>query len=265
MNRPPQRPPVSRADAPTIAPLIRDSALPVYQQIKTAIAEKIRAGTWAPGHKMDSENELVATLQVSRMTVHRALRELQQEGLLRRVHGVGTFVAEPVRHASLVELKDIAQEIRAQGRTHQADVQVESQVPASREIAERLALTPGSPVFHVVLVHHQDRTPIQIEERYVNPAMAPDFLSVDFTHTTPTEYLVQLFRPDEMEHIVQATMADAQQQAQLAISPDEPCLRLLRRTWKAQRVVTSVSLLYPSSRYDLVARYTTDEYRSTHQ
>ena len=71
-----------------------------------------------------------------------------------------------------------------------------------------------------------------------------------------------LFRPDEIEHTVQAVMPDANTCETLDISELEPCLRLIRRTWKKQNVVTYVSLFYPSSRYDLIARYTTDRFEN---
>lgn len=52
------------------------------------------------------------------------------------------------------------------------------------------------------MAHFQDELPIQLEDRYVNPLLVPDFMSVDFKHTTPTDYLVSQITPDELEHIV---------------------------------------------------------------
>lgn len=81
---------------------------------------------------------------------------------------------------------------------------------------------------------------------------------MDFTTITPTEYLMGEIRPDELEHIVQAILPDAYTALRLSIPAEEPCLRLQRRTWKAGVVVTAVDLIYPSSRYDLGARYHPD-------
>ena len=67
---------------------------PKYQRLKSHIIARIKAGDWQPAHQLPSEHELVSSLQVSRMTVNRALRELASEGYLTRVPGVGTFVAE---------------------------------------------------------------------------------------------------------------------------------------------------------------------------
>jgi len=232
-----------------------DASLPLYQQIKNAITAKIHNGGWQPGQKIPSENQLAADLGVSRMTINRPLRELTGEGLLKRVHGLGTFVAEPPRHASLIELKSIAEEIAVQGKAHRAQVLSLKKVKAKRELAKRMEVSIGDQLFHIVVVHFQDDVPIQLESRYVNPKIVPEFLTIDFTTTTPTDYLISQIRPDELEHIVQAIMPDDFIAEQLRIPLTEPCLRLNRRTWVKDTIVTDADLIYPSSRYDLGARY----------
>ena len=63
---------------------------------------------------------------------------------------------------------------------------------AAPALAQRLGLASGSPVFHTLIVHHEDGVPLQCEDRYVNPACAPGYLDVDFTRMTPTHYLLQV-------------------------------------------------------------------------
>ncbi len=237
--------------------LMNDDARPKYQQIKDLVRRQIRTGEWHNGMRLPSENDWVVRLGVSRMTVNRALRELSQEGHIERVHGVGTFVATPVAHASLIELKDIAEEISARGHRHSSQVVRARAVPATRAVATALDVEVGTEVFQITVVHFDNGVPMQIEERTVNPALAPEFLQQDFTEQTPTAYLLGRVRPTEMEHRVQAVVPDRTTVKHLAIKADEPCLRLTRRTWHDTRVVTCVSLTYPGSRYDLVARYTT--------
>nr|XP_061808139.1 histidine utilization repressor-like [Nerophis lumbriciformis] len=232
-----------------------ESPTPLYQQVKDQILANISNGSWPPGRKIPSENQLVQQLGVSRMTINRALRELAQEGHLQRLAGVGSFVAEPPRHASLIELYNIAEEIREQGGEHSALLSWLQREPAPAEVAKRLEIDPGEAVFHVTLVHRRDELPIQLEDRWVDPEQVPDFLDLDFSATTPSEHLLRSIRPDEMEHVVSAVLPDATTRELLAIPSDEPCLRLERRTWNSGRVVTYAVLTYPSSRYDLGARY----------
>ena len=228
---------------------------PLYQQIKTTIQSKIRNGDWNAGQKLPSENELVDALGVSRMTINRALRELTQDGLINRVHGIGSFVADAPRHASLIELKDIAIEIEQSGKHHSSRVLSLSRATASAEIALQMQVETDKALYFLNAIHSQDDIPIQLESRYVNPDLMPEFLQQDFNLATSTSYLLKQFRPDEMEHIVRAVMPDAQARKVLSIEPGEPCLQLSRRTWKKNQVVTYVTMTYPSSRYDLGARY----------
>ena len=67
---------------------------------------------------LDVEAELVAQFGFSRMTINRALRELTDEGLLVRLQGVGTFVAEPKGQSALFEIRSIADEIAARNHQH---------------------------------------------------------------------------------------------------------------------------------------------------
>jgi len=237
----------------------QNSPKPLYQQVIDAFTQLIHSGQWPAGKKTPSENELVQQLQVSRMTINRALRELTQSGLLQRVQGVGTFVAEKAHHASLVEIRNIAEEIRSQGDRHSVtviDFQVEH---IDADLSSQMELKIDEEVFHVTLVHHRNDLPIQLEDRLVNPQVAPGFQDLDFHQTTPAEYLLTLIPAEEIEHIVQAILPDQEQCERLSIPATEPCLQLKRRTWSKGQIVSYVTFTYPSSRYDLSARYSTQE------
>ena len=234
---------------------------PIYLQIKRQIQQRIDSGEWREGQKLPSENDLVVALGVSRMTINRALRELTQEGLIRRVHGRGSFVAERPRHASLIELQDIKLEIENRGQRHRSKVLQLDTIPAPREVAPLLQLDAGMPVYLLRAVHYQDDEPIQLELRYVNAALMPEFVQQDFSRITATAYLLGRFKPDEMEHRVRAVLPDEASRGLLRMQAGQPCLQLTRRTWKGGQVVTHVTLSWPGDRYELGARYATDEYQ----
>ncbi|MGL4691386.1 MAG: GntR family transcriptional regulator, partial [Stenotrophomonas maltophilia] len=79
---------------------------PLYAQLKQMIAQQIRSGTWPAHYRVPSESELVQELGYSRMTINRALRELTAEGLLVRMQGVGTFVAQPKTRSALFSVNN---------------------------------------------------------------------------------------------------------------------------------------------------------------
>ncbi len=90
------------------------SLQPLYLQVKRHILDNIGSGKWGTSARVPSENDIVKSFGVSRMTANRALRELRDEGVLVRIAGVGSFVADQHAHAHPLEIRGIADEIRAQ-------------------------------------------------------------------------------------------------------------------------------------------------------
>jgi len=66
--------------------------IPKYSQVYSALRRDIESGRWREGMKLPSEAELVRQFAVSRITVTRAVKELQAAGLVQRIAGSGTFV-----------------------------------------------------------------------------------------------------------------------------------------------------------------------------
>nr|WP_295837167.1 histidine utilization repressor [uncultured Azospirillum sp.] len=231
------------------------TAQPRYAQIKEAIRRRISSGDWPEGFQIPSEHKLLEEFSVSRMTVHRALRDLTDEGLLTRVQGLGTFVAERPPSTDVVELRSIADEIAERGNLHSCRVERLLAVAADSGLARRFNLPVGAKLFHSVVVHSESDVPVQLEERWVNPAVAPDYLDQDFTRQTPGEYLIRLESSPQVEHVIEAVSPTAEIARLLDIPVTEPCLRVTRRTWVGGRVVTVAMLVHPGSRYRLGARF----------
>jgi len=229
--------------------------VPFYEKVKQAISSNIHAGVWKPHDRIPSEAELVQEFGFSRMTINRALRELTDEGLLVRLQGVGTFVAEPKGQSALFEIRSIADEIAARHHRHRSDVRLLERIDADGRQAAALGLAEGTPVFHSLLVHYENDIPVQIEDRIVNTHVAPHYLAQDFTLTTPHAYLSQVAPLTEGEHIVEAVRASLQERDWLHIDADEPCLLIRRRTWSVNHIVSHARLLFPGSRYRLQGRF----------
>jgi GntR family histidine utilization transcriptional repressor len=228
---------------------------PLYQQVKQFVIDGIRAGEWGDEKRLPSETFLVERLNVSRMTVHRALRELKSAGVIVRVPGRGTFVSPEKPRSTLLETQDIAEEIRSRGATYGCRVEILEGVPADREIATALGLRPGDPVFHSAIVHEENGDPVQFEERWINPAVAPGYLDQDFTKRTPHRFLMMSAPLTEVEHVLHAIRPDRRVQDYLGIDADEPCLLLARRTWSGATTATRSLFIYPGERYSLGGRY----------
>ena len=234
---------------------LAEAPLAPYARVKKYLKDGLAAGRWKPGGLMPSEAELVAEFGVSRMTVNRALRELQSEGLIDRSQGVGTFAAQLSRLSSTLTIRDLHEEIEARGHRHHAEVHLKRAEKAPRELAGQLGLAPGAPVFHSLIVHHDNGVPLQCEDRYVNPACAPGYLEVDFTRTTPTHYLLEVAPLWEAQYAIEASAPTAREARLLGIDPADPCLVVVRRTASRGVPITLARLVHPGGRYQLEGRF----------
>ena len=232
-------------------PSPRPAAPAPYTRVKAWLKNGLSRGRWPSGALMPSEAELVDRFGVSRMTVNRALKELQAEGLVLRRQGQGTFAASLQRVASQLTIRDLHEVIEAGGHVHEAQVHLAREEPASADLAGRLGLAPGAPVFHTLVVHRRDGLPLQCEDRYVNPAAAPGYLGVDFTRTTPTHYLLQVAPFWEAQYHIEAAQPTAEEARLLGIGVREPCLVVVRRTQDRQRPITVARLVHPGTRYTI--------------
>ena len=230
--------------------------LPLYEQIKTAIDRRIEATEWPADFRIPGEAELAEEFGASHLTVRRALRELQAEGVLIRIQGRGTFVVGPRMQCAVFNLQDMSEEIVLSGGMHGARV-LELRALGEDETL-RAMLQPGieGPVFLSRVLHLEDGTPIQLEERFVNGAAAPRYLDQDFVRMTPHSYLLRETTVTEVDNTIRAIRADEATRAALEISESQPCLLLDRATWNDGVPVTRSRFFYPGDRYRL---------RSTHE
>lgn len=229
--------------------------MPLYERIKAYVTDRIANGTWKAGDKVPSEHELAATLGASRLTVHRAFRELADVGILSRLHGVGTFVAEPKPISTIVRLHNIADEIRDRGDRLSVKVHRIEKVRATEDLAARFEIAPKSELFHSVIVYSANDTPVQLEDRYVSAEFAPDFLEQDFTRRSTTDYLQAIALATEALLLIEATTPDPECCRLLDMPRNEPCLVVTRQTRVQNLVTTYTRFFHPSSRHRIVSHF----------
>lgn len=229
---------------------------PRYQQLKDLIIRRISSGELRPSDRVPSENELVESMSVSRMTANRALRELNEEGYVERVAGRGTFVSDFRSQSHLLEVHNIADEIRRRGHTHSSRVIRNSRQHARGKVAKALHVEQGTDVFHLLLVHFENDVPIQLEDRHVLASFAPYCHEQDFAAITPSAYLTSIAPLQEAEQVVRASLPNRAVSEYLQYGDDEASLVVIRRTWSDGRPVTFARLHHPGSRYELTGQYT---------
>jgi len=227
---------------------------PRYQVIKDFICQAIRDRNYAAKERIPAEEELAKQFGVSRMTANRAIKELVAAGMLVRHQGLGTFVADLQAESPLLEIRNIADEVRERHHVYSNLLYRLEKVRADAALAGRLGIAAGAEAFHSLIVHLENGRPIQLEDRYVNAASVPEYGAQDFVMLTPNQYLSRLFPLSELEHIIEAVLPDSLEQELLNIPAGTPCLLVNRRTWSSGRLISCARLVHPGHMYRLSSR-----------
>jgi GntR family histidine utilization transcriptional repressor len=230
---------------------------PKYEEIKRYVRTRIRSGEWKVSERIPSENELAVLLEASRLTVHRALRELGRDGVITRVHGVGSFVAPPKSTSPMIRIQNIADDIRERGQSFSTTVLRLKRIRAPSDLALALEVEAGAPVYHSLIIYNADGVPAQMEDRYVLPWFAPNYLKQDFSERSTTDYLQSIAVATVAEHAIEAINPDSATQRLLRVSKKDPCLMVTRKTWVGVRVTTFTRFIYPGPRHKIFSRITT--------
>ncbi|KAA0971577.1 histidine utilization repressor [Aureimonas fodinaquatilis] len=224
---------------------------PLYEQIKSAIDRRIETEEWPANYQVPSEEDLASEFGASPLTVRRALRELQTDGVLLRIQGRGTFVIGPRMQCAVFNLPDIEEEVALSGGAHSCRVLQHSILGRDSPGRNMLQLPPEETVFHSRLLHLEDGTPIQLEDRYVNASEAPAYLEQDFSRITPHNWLLRETTVTTVDNTIRAIRVDEDIRNHLQISENQPCLLLDRSTWREGIPVTRSRFIYPGDRYRL--------------
>ena len=202
---------------------------PLYLGVAQSIRQRIEMGLWQPGDRLPSEEALSRELFVSRVTVREALRVLELEGVIRRRHGVGSFVQQVPNRAAgeLQKLEPFVASIRRAGlpATEELVSLVEVSLPAS--VARSLGLAPGSSGYRLEMLRRLDTTPVIYSQDFVRgDLLDPD----EFRRMGRNilDYLAATGRPQVAYAplTVDAVLPDPHEQEVLACGPVEPLVRL---------------------------------------
>jgi GntR family transcriptional regulator len=123
----------------------------LYQDVLGFLQEDINSGRYSPGEKLPSEDHLAREFSVSRITLREALRVLEDEGVIVRRHGAGTFVrdkkAVPIQNlSSIVSISTIFKRAGLEDRFNKAESR---KMAATQRIAEKLHIPSGQEVWEV--------------------------------------------------------------------------------------------------------------------
>ena len=154
---------------------------PKYYIVKQAILEKIQSCELKPGEAILSERELMVTYGVSRITVRKAVEELEQEGYLYKVQGKGTYVRGEKRKQDLFSLTSCTEDVLRQGMKPSRKVIDSSIIPVDSKRGEKLQIASNDQVFRLCRVYYADGKPINYTKAYLPYKFFPRIEQHDFS------------------------------------------------------------------------------------
>ena len=155
------------------AKLSLNSDIPLYTQLVGIIKRHISSGTLGVGALLPSESELCRTLNISRNTVRQAIGELEEEGLVVRKRGKGTFVADPHTNRKGVRYS-FTTEVSSMGKTPSSTLVDFDVIVPSAAICRKMELKEGTAVYCFTRIRNVDGEPLILETSYYPQYIFPN-------------------------------------------------------------------------------------------
>src|ERR1700726_1140386 len=229
--------------------------MPAYKRIQGEIRDRIASARLKPGDAVASERELAKIHDVSLMTARHALAGLEQEGIVERRLGAGTFVAVPKIHFN--KLMSYTEQMSSRGLAPRSRVLVSKVVEGELEVAARLGLPETNGVVRIQRLRLTGEEPFALETCYLAAADFPGLASAALGRTSlfailEHEYETKLAYADEE---VDATSADANIAELLSVPRGASVLRIRQIIYSTKGKATIYVVgFYRSERHTLFIR-----------
>ena len=230
------------------------SAVPKYYQLSDILRQKIGNAEWQPHDALPPERELETIYGVSRSTVREALNHLENEGLIYREHGRGTFVAYPKPELSLHLLRSFTEDMRVRGSAAGQQILELGHAIPSNQVRQQLELPPEvEQVLRIARLRVAEKEPIAIHVVYL-PLLPDQVIAEDELLSFGSLYALLQSKfnliPLEANQTIEATVASEHEAALLAVTVGSPLLLIERTTFSQQRQpMEYVKMLHRADRY----------------
>ena len=204
----------------------------LHNKLYVSFLENIEKAVWVPGNKIPTEQELCEQYNVSRITVRRALKALEDKSYIVRIAGKGTFVCEPKIEQPLGNFYSFSEQIERMNMIPSSRMYELRLVEAPPEVAELFELDDDIRVYSGIRLRLANNEPLAIEYFYL-----PAYLFPDLTAKEIEEYgLYNIMRtkyhviPDEAEETFESILINDTEAILLNWESNMPALRLERYT-----------------------------------
>ncbi|MBY4952571.1 GntR family transcriptional regulator [Pantoea sp. DY-17] len=221
--------------------LADNSRTPLYKRFATAIKDAVRDGVLVHEEILPSERDFSQSLNISRITVRKAMDALEKEGVVLRSRGYGTQICSQFEY-SLKEPKGLSQQAVLRGKKPDTVWINKSKIQCDAAIAEKLGLNTGSEVYLLKRIRYVDQQAVSVEEswvpaRYIANADEIGISLYDYFHQ-------QQILPVKSQSRVSARMPDESLQQQIALPDNVPVLVIKQLALDAQGNPLEYSISY---------------------
>ena len=210
--------------------LSMDSDIPLYSQLVGIIKQNISSGKLGVGDLLPSESELCRAMGISRNTVRQAIGELEEEGLVVRKRGKGTFVADPNARGKYVRYS-FTTEISSVGKIPSSTMVDFGIVVPPAEVSRKMQLEEGTMVYCFTRVRNVDGEPLILETSYYPQYIYPNLTrEMVQTHSFYSLLYHVGITPFTAEESYEAVTLDSHSAELLGVEPDSCAFYHQRRT-----------------------------------
>jgi GntR family transcriptional regulator len=233
--------------------------VPRYRTIEQALRERIAA--LRPGDGLPSDSDLCAEFGVSRMTARNAMHRLAEEGLILRLPGRGSFVAEPPAHRRADRLTSFSSEMRRRGRVPTSVIVARDIRPAGRGAALDLRIRESDPIVFLQRVRCADGEPIAVETTRLVGSLSVAVMAADLRHDSLHATLAEAgWGLRKGTATVTAASASTEDARLLGVTPGAPMLVERRVIVDGQgRPLEATETRYAAERYAIDVRFEVEE------
>lgn len=238
-----------------------ESPYPLYIQLEKILRRNIEKGIWKEDAKIPSENELSREYEISRMTVRQVLTKLNQEGLIYRVPGKGTFVSSNKIVSKPLSHMGIREQLEQMGYENETRLVGSEIVECDIKLARKLKVDIGTPVFKLSRVRSVNSDPFSIHLSFIPQHWCEDIFErgYDFEHSQLCDILKEGYgiEQDKMVETLEIVNARPDEAEMLDIEEAYPLIHLENTLYSSEdEVIEYSSVLFRGDRVKIEIKNT---------
>jgi GntR family transcriptional regulator len=237
--------------------LDKNSSIPLWEQLDEILKEKIENKVWQSGDMITSENELCKEYSISRMTARSVITRLVQQGLLYRVPGKGTFVAEPKIHTEPLAYMGIREQLEKKGYKIRTEVLANTLIVAPTRIEKILNLNTPTTVYFIERIRYIDNKPLSIHRSYLRQLFNPPILN----ERLGKEQLCRILRddykiiPTSTKETLELIFANEDQAEKLGVDESYPLLYLQDTRYHIDTIIEYTEVFFKGDKLRINFEY----------